>query len=256
MGGVMINMDDCFRNAAKLDVSHGKDEPGIRHGDDRGEITTVHGYDKNGKLLFLARYDAKGDFRLSLYEGNEGSQEREDIYSDEAENSMISEYQKKRISQAAKFIGNLEKSPQVQKIVKPKSYQETLKDGVTLNLSEKSRLSFAPDIESLQVKLDDKGRVTMVGKSKDGKQSISLVHYNGTIEMIIEDGKTARSYNNKMGGKFTWRDLKSPSGTRYFDNKGEAYAKEMATVMDKFKSSFNAKNKQNVQTVMRGGRGD
>lgn len=253
---VMINMDDCFKNAAKLDVSHGKDEPGIRHGDDRGEITTVHGYDKNGKLLFLARYDTKGDFRLSLYEGNEEPREREDIYSDDADNFMVSDYQKKRNSQAAKFIGNLKKSPLVQKAIKPKSYQETLKEGVTLNLSEKSRLSFAPDIESLQVKLDDKGRVTMVGKSKDGKQSVSLMHSNGTVEMTIEDGKTARSYNNKVGGKFTWRDLKSSSGTRYFDDKGEAYAKEMAAIMDKFKASFNDKNKQNLQTIVRGGRGD
>ena len=251
----MINMDECFKNAAKLNVSYqGKDSTGLRNSDGSGEVTTVHGYDKDGKLMFYAIYDKNGNFRLSVYEGDHGTRMNENIYSDDVDDITLSDYQKKRIAKAAKFIDSLKKNPQVKQAAKPKSYREVLKEGANLKLSKESRLSFAPDIENLQVKLDDKGRITMEGTSKDGKQSVCFVHDKGSIEMIIKTEKTSRSYNNKMGGKFTWRNLKSPSGTRYFDDKGENYAKEMARVMDKFKQAHQNKSQQHSQMIVKGGR--
>lgn len=86
----MIDMDQCMSLAKKVEFSSGSDEPGIRHGDARGDMTTVHGYDKNGKLLFFAKYNKSGEFRLSLY--SEG--DKEDLYSDELDDISFSLFRK------------------------------------------------------------------------------------------------------------------------------------------------------------------
>lgn len=62
----MIDMDQCMSLAKKVEFSSGSDEPGIRHGDARGDMTTVHGYDKNGKLLFFAKYKCDSKY-IPLY---------------------------------------------------------------------------------------------------------------------------------------------------------------------------------------------
>ena len=126
------------------------------------------------------------------------------------------------------------------------SLSELIEKGIVVNLSEKSRLSFAPDIENLRVSKDKYGVLHMQGISKDGKQSIDFSVKDGNIQFETKDGEVARSYNNKLAGKWTWRNLKSPSGTRHFDQNGEEYAKEMAAVMDKIKRQYQTRAQQNA----------
>ncbi len=126
------------------------------------------------------------------------------------------------------------------------SLSELIEKGIDVNLSEKSRLSFAPDIENLRVSKDKYGVLHMQGISKDGKQSIDFSVKDGNIQFETKDGEVARSYNNKLAGKWTWRNLKSPSGTRHFDQNGEEYAKEMAAVMDKIKRQYQTRAQQNA----------
>lgn len=126
------------------------------------------------------------------------------------------------------------------------SLSELMEKGIDVSLSEKSRLSFAPDIENLRVSKDKHGVLHMHGISKDGKQSIDFSAKDGNIQFEMKDEEVARAYNNKLAGKWTWRNLKSPSGTRHFDQNGEKYAKEMAAVMDKIKAQYQTKAQQNA----------
>ena len=231
--------------AKKIEFQHGLDEPGIRHGE-KGEMTSVYGYDKDGKLLFFAKYNKEGDFRLSLY--SHDTQTKEDLYSDEADDVSLSPGRKKQLSDAKKFVAKL-KTMDMQR--KTQSLADVLQKGIKVKLSPESRLSFAPDIEELQISKDENGFLCMSGISKDGKQRIDFTAMNGDISFELHDGDTARSYNNKMRGEFTWRDLKSPGGTRYFDTSGSAYAKEMAAVMDKVKAQYRNRTQQNIQQAGR-----
>lgn len=56
----------------------------------------------------------------------------------------------------------------------------------------------------------------MAGVSKDGKQQIDFSARDGVMQFELRNNDLARSYNNKIGGKWTWRDLKSSSGTYYW----------------------------------------
>lgn len=262
----MIDMEEWMTLAKVIKIHHGKNEPGIRHGE-QGEMTTVYGYDKEGKLLFFGKQDAKGNFRLSLYSEKTG--ERNDYYSDDLDDPTLSEGHKKRLGDAKKFIdkaklssaktqdslqagsafskSNVNSAASSVSKQQPPSLPDLLKQGIKVNLSKESRLSFAPDIESLQIVKDKNGMLRMSGVSEDGKQRIDFSLRDGNIQFELQDGDIARSYNNKMGGKWTWRNLKSSSGTRYIDNEGENYAKEMAGVMDKLKMQYQSKTRLNMQ---------
>lgn len=237
----MIDMDQCMSLAKKVEFSSGSDEPGIRHGDARGDMTTVHGYDKNGKLLFFAKYNKSGEFRLSLYsEGN-----KEDLYSDELDDISLSLFQKKRLADAGKFINKL-KTRQSRGEPEKRSLAELMKKGIDVKLTEQSRLSFAPDIDNLRISKDEEGVLHMAGVSKDGKQQIDFSARDGVMQFELCNNDLARSYNNKIGGKWTWRDLKSSSGTYYLDNQGETYAKEMAEIMNKVKAQYQVRLQSNA----------
>lgn len=86
----------------------------------------------------------------------------------------------------------------------------------------------------------------MAGVSKDGKQQIDFSARDGVMQFELRNNDLARSYNNKIGGKWTWRDLKSSSGTYYLDNQGETYAKEMAEIMNKVKAQYQVRLQSNA----------
>lgn len=234
------DIDEYMALADKMEFEQGEDMPGIHHGE-RGEMTAVRGYDKKGNLLFFSKYNKAGDFRLSLY-SDDG---KDDLYSDDLEDLGLSSDRKKKLDKAKKFVDKLKAKQPSKMQEKTPSLAEQMEKGVDVKLSKESRLSFAPDIENLRISKDKNGVLHMTGASKDGKQRIDFSIRNGNIEFELDDGNTSRSYNNKIGGKFTWRDLKSPTGTRYFDNDGEKYAKEMAAVMDKVKAQHRSRTQQN-----------
>lgn len=47
----MKSLEDFFAQAASVEFQHGQNEPGI-HAGERGEMTTVYGYDKTAKNFF------------------------------------------------------------------------------------------------------------------------------------------------------------------------------------------------------------
>lgn len=121
-----------------------------------------------------------------------------------------------------------------------------MKKGIDVKLTEQSRLSFAPDIDNLRISKDEEGVLHMAGVSKDGKQQIDFSARDGVMQFELRNNDLARSYNNKIGGKWTWRDLKSSSGTCYLDNQGETYAKEMAEIMNKVKAQYQVRLQSNA----------
>lgn len=96
----------------------------------------------------------------------------------------------------------------------------------------------------------------MSGMSKDGKQRIDFSFKDGIAQFELHNGDIARAYNNKIGGKWTWRDLKSPTGTRYFDNQGETYSKEVAGIMDKIKAEYQSRQQSNTHCPDKGLKGN
>ncbi len=242
----MVDIEALQKKVKKIDSWKGN---GVQNGYGTPEdVTKAWGYDENGELLFSTEYDEDGNFLLSLFEGKSGEMRKtEDLNSDDLGNPMLSPEKRQRLEKAKHFIKalkeqNNKKEPQQKK---NPSLNELLSDGISVNLSDKSRLSFAKDIDNLQISKDKNGVLHMFGTSKDGKQQIDFSFKDGVAQFELRNGDVSRSYNNKIGGQWTWRDLKSNTGTRYFDNNGDAYAKEMAAVMDKVKAQYQARSQTN-----------
>lgn len=245
----MIDIEALQKKVKKVDSWKGN---GVQNGYGTPEdVTKAWGYDENGELLFSTQYDEDGNFLLSLFEGKSGEMRKtEDFNSDDFENPMISLEKRQKLEKAKHFVATLKaqdnkKEPQQKK---NPSLNELLSDGISVNLSDKSRLSFAKDIDNLQISKDKNGVLHMSGVSKDGKQKIDFSFKDGVAQFELRNGDVSRSYNNKIGGQWTWRDLTSSNGTRYFDNNGEAYAKEMAAVMDKVKAQYQVRSQTNSNT--------
>jgi len=243
----MVSISDISKMAEKIDFWQGS---GTKDGYGMSEDETkAWGYDKNGELVFSAEYDKEGNFRLSLFSGKSGETRIcEDLYSDDLNNPSASPSRRQKLNEAKLFITAIEKQNKKDNR-ENSSFAELLSKGTSVTLSEKSRLSFAPDIDRLWISKDKDGILHMTGMSKDGKQRIDFSHNAGIIQFELHDGETARSYNNKIGGKFTWRNLQSPTGTRYFDNQGENYAKELAQIVDKVKTQYKSRQQSNINTT-------
>ena len=233
----MIDIDTLSKKVKKVDSWNGN---GNQNGYGTPEdVTKAWGYDENGKLLFSTEYDKEGNFVLSLFEGKSGEiLKTEDLRSDDLENPMLPLKHRQRVEKAKYFVDELKKQENKKEPQKYPSLNELLSDGINVKLSDKSRLSFAKDIENIQISKDKDGVLHMSGTSEDGQQRVDFSFKDGIAQLELINGKTSRSYNNKLGGNWTWRDLTSPTGTRYLDGEGEAYAKELATVMDKFKVQY------------------
>lgn len=239
-----MDIDMLPKMAKKVDFWQGQ---GVQNGYGTSEdVTKAWGYDEKGNLLFSAEYDENGNFRLSLFENNmDVTRQCEDLYSDDLENVTLNQRQKQKLEKAKTFMGYLKAQKSAQKQYHSPSLNDLLSNGINVDLSDKSRLSFAPDIEKLNISKDKNGVLHMSGVSKDGKQQIDFSFKDGIAQFEFRDGDVARSYNNKIGGKWTWRDLKSPSGTRYSDNNGEKYAKEMSSIMNKVKTQYQTRVQSN-----------
>ena len=254
----MTDIDALQKMAKRVEFWQGT---GIKNGYGTSEdVTKAWGYDENGELLFSAEYDTDGNFRLSLLSGKNGELKMcEDLYSDDLGDATLSSSRKQKLEKAKQFVGGLKernKGDKCGKAVKNLSLNELLLKGITVELSDRSRLSFAPDIENLRISKDNNGGLQMSGMSKDGKQRIDFSFKDGIAQFELHNGDIARAYNNKIGGKWTWRDLKSPTGTRYFDNQGETYAKEMAGIMDKIKAEYQSRQQSNTYCPDKGLKGN
>ena len=98
----------------------------------------------------------------------------------------------------------------------------------TVKLSPKSRLSFAPDIEEIQISTDENGVCHISGTSKDKKQSIEFAAINNSIQIAVQNENFSKSFNNRES-KWQSRDLKS---TIYNDDEtGKIYAKELIDIV-------------------------
>jgi len=239
--------------AKKVDFWQGT---GVKNGYGTPEnVTKAHGYDENGELLFSAEYDTDGNFQLSLFSKADKMQMCEDLYSDDLEDVTLSPNRKQKLEKAKNFIGELKEQNKTrgkgaQQKLPP--LDKLLSEGISVELSDKSKLSFAPDIEKLQISKGKDGVLRMSGMSKDGKQRIDFSFKDGVIQFELHNGAVARSYNNKIGGKWSYRDLKSSTGKRYLDDKGETYAKEMAGIMDKIKIQHQVRQQSNAHYADKG----
>ncbi len=101
-----------------------------------------------------------------------------------------------------------------------------------IKLPPESRLSFAPNIEKVSIQRDKNGVIHIIGKSADGKQSVHFEYGNKNAKIEIINEEMARSYRCENGTNWSFRDLKSPTGTRYMDNSGVEYAKEFSGIME------------------------
>lgn len=240
----MIDIDMLPKMAKKIDFWQGQ---GVQNGYGIPEdVTKAWGYDEKGNLLFSTEYDKNGNFRISLFENNTGIIcQSEDLYSDDLENVTLNQGQKQKLEKAKNFVGYLKEQRSSQRQSQNPSLNDLLLNGISVDLSDKSRLFFAPDIEKLNISKDKNGVLHMSGVSKDGKQQIDFSFKDGIAQFEFRDGEVARSYSNKIGGKWTWRDLKSPSGTRYVDNYAETYAKEMSVIMNKVKTQYQTRVQSN-----------
>ena len=113
-----------------------------------------------------------------------------------------------------------------------------------IKLSQASRLSFAPDIEELQISKGKNDELRITGNSKDGKQHLDFTHLKGKINFTLTTKDFSYSYTNK-DGSWIRKDLKSPTGTRYFDETGASYTKELALIMNKIKEKRQSRSQQN-----------
>ena len=220
----------------------------------------VLGFDEKGNCVFKAYYDDDGNFRLETIKDKNGMKEKRDFGSDDLENASafcLSDKQIKELKEAQNFVSGLKQKEPKSSQFSPKNPAEMLKNGMNVKLSEKSRLPFAPDIEELTISKGEDGVLRMRGISKDGKQSIDFSYRDGIAQFELTDGKTKRSYNNKMGGKWTYRDLTSSNGTRYFDSDcGELVASTMGKTFDKVKQKYLAPQKsQNMNKALFSSRG-
>lgn len=187
-----------------------------------------------------------------------------DYYSDELENPGLTEGEKKRFEGARKFVDKLKNikkqhdADTARNTPAPKLNQTSLVDDlnkcINVNLSDKSRLPFAPEIDCLTITKGKDGVLRMSGKSRDGKQSIDFTVKDGIAQFELNDGNVSRSYNNKVGGRWTWRNLKSSTTTRYPDNEfGENCAKSMAGIMDKVKAQYHSNINTRSQAMQKSG---
>lgn len=222
---------------------------------ERGEPVMVRGYGTDGELLFLATYSENGEFKLESYEKKEDSQTKihRQFLSDDLDNPYLAKGDKNNLQQAQKFVSGL-KSKEPSPAAKPKSQEnkniplgKQLETGINVSLSEKSRLSFAPDIDHLTIKKEKDGSLHMSGISQDGKQSIDFFVRDNVIDFYLNDGDSKRKYTNKIGGQWSYRNTASPSMTQYRDNgSGEKCAKEMASIMDKVKIQHQSRSNMNL----------
>ena len=118
-------------------------------------------------------------------------------------------------------------------------FEAQLDKGMNIKLSPESRLSFAPNIEKVSIKRDEKGVIHIIGNSADGKQSVHFEYGNKNAKIEIINEEMSRSYRCENGTNWSFQDLKSPTGT-HMDYRGIEYAKEFAAIMDKTKATYGA----------------
>ncbi len=247
----MYNLSEHLSAAAHIEYDN-KDKP-------QGEPVSVRGYDANGELLFFAIYGENGEFRLDTYEkkADNPTKAHRQFSSDDLDNPYLPKGDKNNLLQAQNYISGLKtKEPSS---VAPQSQTapsiplgKQLEGGINVTLSEKSRLSFAPDIEQLTIKKEKDGSLHMKGFSADGKQSIDFYVKDNVIDFQLSNNDLKRKYTNKIGGQWCYRDTTNPSMTQYRDNAyGEKCAKEMAAIMDKVKLQHKNRSNMNLNNLQK-----
>ena len=128
------------------------------------------------------------------------------------------------------------------------SLNDLFQRGITVTLKPGSRLTFAPDIETLQMKKDENNVLQISGISKNAKQQIHFDIRDEVVHFELQTEEFSRSYTNKYQNKFTYRNLKFPSTERHNDdNFGQKVCRELSLIVDKIKKQYKQKtsNKPN-----------
>ncbi len=216
------------------------------------DVTTIYGYDNNSQLSFFASYDKDNNYRVTFYQGDHEPRLQETFYSDMDDAiALLPKGEQEKHHDAKLFIQKLQTLEKQQtNSSHSQSLAESLKDGVNLNLSQESRLSFAPNIEKLSISKDKDGVLHITGASNDGKQSVNFSKRDDIISFEFTDGEIGRSYNNKFRGSWTYRDTNSTNNTRYLDVNGEKYVREFASIMDKLKVAYQQRSNTQQKTGM------
>ena len=230
----MLDYNNILNNAKQVKFEKNPDFNDMHFGQ-RKNVTTVYGYDDKGQLSFFASYDKDNNYRVTSYHGDEEPRIHETFYSDD-EIALLPKGDQKKHHNAKLFIQKLQTLEKQQtNSSHSQSLAESLKDGVNVSLSPESRLSFAPNIEKLNINKDKDGVLHITGASKDGKQSVNFSIKDNIISLELTNEEISRSYNNKFNGSWTYRNTNTLNQSRYRDNNGEKYAKEFASIMDKLK---------------------